>query len=264
MSAWSECDLDALRSHDYSLIMKRLLPYLCLFFLALSCSAKRDALCTVPVLTDYRLHYPDRALERGLEGTVVLRLVVKEDGKTEDVQIHRSSGFLLLDSAAIRTAETFIFSPAVVRDTPTRSRIILPVEFKLTGMDFETWITEVAVLQEKIKRSQSSKDIEELYNLYKRLIYSTRYEADMDVNAYIEDAVETETADVWGGYWSAYPAAVLLFIDIMKRYPDSFTSLRAQVDFKNYMEEEAIRIHRILSQSHSHTLINRLYDAVGN
>ena len=242
--------------------MKRLLLCLCLFFFVLSCSAKRDTLCTVPVLTDYRLNYPDRALERGLEGTVVLRLVVNENGKTEDVQIYKSSGFLMLDSAALQTAETFIFSPAVVDDKPTRSRIILPVEFKLTGMDFETWITEVAVLQEKIRRSQSSRDIEELYNLYKRLIYSTRYRTDTEVNAYIEDAVITETATVWDGYWSSYPAPVLLFVDIMKRYPDSFTSLRAQVDFRNYMEEEAIRIHRILSQSRSYTLINRLYDAV--
>lgn len=227
-----------------------------------SCSAKRNALCSVPVLTDYRLHYPDRALERGLEGTVMLRLIVNEGGKTQDVQIYHSSGFLLLDSAAIRTAETFIFSPAVVGDKPTRSRIILPVEFKLTDMDFETWITEVAVLQERIRRGQSSRDIEELYNLYKRLIYSTRYKTDMNVNAYIEDAIVTEAAELWDGYWSLYPAAVLLFIDIMKRYPDSFASLRAQVDFKNYMEDEAIRIHRILSQSHSYTLINRLYNSL--
>ena len=235
-----------------------------LLFIVLSCSAKRDALCSVPVLTDYRLHYPDRALERGLEGTVVLRLLVNAEGKTDDVRIHRSSGFHLLDSAAIRTAETFIFAPAVVDDKPTQSHIILPVEFKLTGMDFETWITEVVVLQEKIRRSQSSKDIEDLYNLYKRLIYSIRYKTDMDVNTYIEDAVATETAELWEGYWSLYPAAVLLFIDIIKRYPDSFMSLRAQVDFKQYMEDEAIRIHRELSQSHSYTLINRLYNAIGD
>jgi TonB family protein len=242
--------------------MKRLLLSLGVLFILWSCTAKRDTLCTVPVLTDYRLYYPDEALERGLEGTVVLRLVVNEDGRTENVEIHQSSGFLLLDSAAVRTAATFIFSPAVMRDKPTRSRITLPVEFKLTGMDFETWITEVKVLQDKIDRSQNSKDIEGLYNLYKRLIYSTRYKADMEVNHYIEDAVENATAELWDGYWSAYPAGVLLFIDIMKRYPDSFTSLRAQVDFKNYMEEEAIRMHRFLSQSHSYTLINRLYDAV--
>ncbi len=244
--------------------MKRLLLSFGLLFILWSCTAKRDALCTVPVLTDYRLYYPDEALERGLEGTVVLHLVVNEEGRTENVQIHSSSGFLLLDSAAVRTAATFIFSPAVVRDKPTRSRITLPVEFKLTDMDFETWITEVVVLQEKINRSQNSKDIEGLYNLYKRLIYSTRYESDMKVNDYIEDAVEPQTADIWDGYWSAYPAAVLLFIDIIKRYPDSFTSLRAQVDFKKYMEEEAIRMHRFLSQSHSYTLINRLYDSIGD
>lgn len=255
-------DLDALPRYDYILVMKHVFLYASLLFIVVSCSVKRDALCGVPVLTDYRLYYPDRALERGLEGTVMLRLVVNEQGKTEDVRIHRSSGFPLLDSAAIRTAETFIFSPAVVGDKPTRSHIILPVEFKLTGMDFDTWITEVAVLQEKIKRGASSKDIEELYNLYKRLIYSTRYKTDMDVNAYIEDAIVTETAEIWDGYWSLYPAAVLLFIDIVKRYPDSFTSLRARVDFKDYMEGEAIMMHRILSQSHSYTLINRLYNAV--
>lgn len=218
----------------------------------------------MPVLTDYRLYYPDEALERGLEGTVVLRLVVTEDGRTEDVHIYRSCGYILLDSAAVRTAETFVFSPAVVHDRTTRSRIMLPLEFKLSDMNLETWITEVKVLQQKIERSQKSEDIEELYNFYKQLIYSTRLKESVEVNDYIKDAVLERTATLWEGYWLYYSASSLLFIDIIRRYPHAFVSMRAEVDYRKYIDGEVTRIRRVLLSEKAEILIDRLYNALND
>lgn len=226
------------------------------------CSSKKSILNTVPVLMDYRLFYPDEALERGLEGKVIVSLIVTDEGKAKDVTIHESSGYYLLDSAAVRTANTFVFSPATLRNKPVKSAVQMPVEFILKNIDFETWIAEVKILQRKIERQYSKETIEELYNLYKKLIYSTRFEKDSDVNDYIKDAVLNSTGKLWEGYWSVYPGSIILFIDIVNRYPDSFMSLKAGADFNKFIKEEATRIRHTIPYPKSDTIINRLYNAM--
>jgi len=65
----------------------------------------------------------------------------------------------------------------------------MPVEFKLKDIDLDTWITEVKVLQNHIARHYNKVYLRELYGLYKKLIYSTRFKKDLDINSYIKDAV---------------------------------------------------------------------------
>ncbi len=228
------------------------------------CSSKRDTLKSVPVLLDYKLFYPDEALERRLEGKAIVSVLVTEDGKAEDVHIYKSSGSYLLDSAAVRTAKTFVFSPATLRNNPVKSSVLMPVEFRLRDIDFEAWITELKILQKRIERDYSKESIEELYTLYKKLIFSTRHERAFDINDYIKEAVLDSTRKLWEGYWSAYPASSILFIDVMNRYPDSFISLKARADFNKFFKEEAVRIRHTLPYPKSDTIINRLINAVEN
>ncbi len=236
---------------------------LAFFVLSFSvCSSKRDILRSVPVLMEYKLFYPDEALERGLEGKAVVSLTVTEDGEAENVRVYQTSGNHLLDSAAVRTAKTFVFSPATLRDRPVKSTIVMPVEFRLRGIHFEAWITEIKILQQRIERSYNKENIEELYNLYKKLIYSTRAGKAIDINDYIKAAVLDSTSKLWDGYWSLYPASSILFIDIIHRYPDSFASLRARADFNKFIKEERIKIHNIIPSPKSDTLISRLQKAV--
>jgi hypothetical protein len=78
------------------------------------------------------------------------------------------------------------------------------------------------------------------------------------MNDYIKQAVLKSTAQVWDGFWSSYPAAIILFIDIIERYPDSFTSLRARADYNEYLTKESLRIQLMLPHPKSDTLIERL------
>lgn len=79
-----------------------------------------------------------------------------------------------------------------------------------------------------------------------------------DINDYVSIAVLKSTAGLWEGYWDLYPAVSLLFIDIMKRYPDSYIRLHAEADFKKFLQEERIWIHQKLDDEKSFALINRL------
>ena len=51
------------------------------------------------------LNYPQAAKEQGLFGSLILHVAIKADGELEDVRVVRSSGFEVLDEAAIRIVQ---------------------------------------------------------------------------------------------------------------------------------------------------------------
>ena len=218
----------------------------------------------VPVLLDYKLHYPGEAMEQGLEGIVWVRVYVGKDGKAKDAKIEKSSGNYLLDSAAVRTAKTFTFSPTMSGDKKIESRVLVPIEFKLKEVHPEFWLTEVKVLQKMIENQYNKEWIIDLYERYKEMIYTPIKSRDLELNQYIKQAVLDTTAKLWEGFWISYPANILLFVDIINRYPESFTRLEAQADFNNYFKNEKIRIRHSFSQPLTDTLVNRLSKAVGD
>lgn len=56
--------------------------------------------------------YPRRALERNIEGTVKLELLVLSTGRVAEVKVLSSSGHRLLDDAAEKAVAQWIFEPA--------------------------------------------------------------------------------------------------------------------------------------------------------
>lgn len=71
--------------------------------------------------------YPAAARRAGEQGTVLLELVVAPDGRPTEVNILRSSGFPLLDQAAIDAVRKWRFSTK----ESGFARLQLPVTFKL-------------------------------------------------------------------------------------------------------------------------------------
>jgi protein TonB len=79
--------------------------------------------------------YPRRARMMGWEGTVVLRVIVSADGTVAEVAIHRSSGYPLLDQAAVMAARSRRFVPARDGGFTTSSVAEMPVRFVLTHIE---------------------------------------------------------------------------------------------------------------------------------
>lgn len=75
--------------------------------------------------------YPRRALRRGDEGTVMVRVDVGPDGVPTSVGISRSSRSRELDRAAIEAVERWRFHPAMADGRPTVGTVVIPVEFDL-------------------------------------------------------------------------------------------------------------------------------------
>jgi periplasmic protein TonB len=75
--------------------------------------------------------YPTIARRRGWEGTVYLRVYVEEDGLASHIAIEHSSGYQVLDQAALSTVGNWKFSPAHSGGLMFSSWVTIPVQFSL-------------------------------------------------------------------------------------------------------------------------------------
>ena len=97
-----------------------------------------DAPLTPPLANADYLHnpapsYPDAAISRGYEGTVLLNVQVRADGKVQTIRIHQSSGYPSLDDAARDTVRRWSFVPARRGSQPVSGWVVVPVDFSLNS-----------------------------------------------------------------------------------------------------------------------------------
>ena len=92
---------------------------------------------TVPVFSpstypsDQKPAYPENARRRKQEGIVVLAVEVSAKGRALQVEVETSSGFPLLDKAALDDVRHGRFKPALLDGVPTASHVLVPVRFQL-------------------------------------------------------------------------------------------------------------------------------------
>ncbi len=75
--------------------------------------------------------YPRRARREGLEGRVVLSVLVTNTGSVKNISVSETSGVSLLDEAAVAAVTEWSFVPAKIRDTTVESTKLIPIRFQL-------------------------------------------------------------------------------------------------------------------------------------
>ncbi|WP_307833671.1 energy transducer TonB [Candidatus Symbiopectobacterium sp. 'North America'] len=82
------------------------------------------------------------AISRGQEGTVLLNVQVRPDGKVQTLTIQKSSGYPALDNAARDTVLRWSFVPARRGSQAVSGWVVVPIDFSLnslgSGYDFRT------------------------------------------------------------------------------------------------------------------------------
>jgi protein TonB len=73
--------------------------------------------------------YPDLAREARIEGTVIVRALVGDDGRVVEVLVVES--VLGLDEAALAAVQDAVFEPAVQQGRAVGAWVLLAVEFRL-------------------------------------------------------------------------------------------------------------------------------------
>ena len=92
----------------------------------------------IPVITEPSFLYPPKppkyprqARRRNQQGTVLVEVLVDENGETLDVEIYESSGFPLLDRAAVKAVTSWELQPKIVGGKAVLSKVQVPVRFFL-------------------------------------------------------------------------------------------------------------------------------------
>jgi protein TonB len=76
--------------------------------------------------------YPVAARRRHEEGLVILTVNVTAEGHAAKVSIKKSSGFKLLDAAAVEAVQDWEFQPARLGPVSLESEVEVPIRFELT------------------------------------------------------------------------------------------------------------------------------------
>ena len=79
--------------------------------------------------------YPDSARKEGHEGTVVLRVLVDEKGRSKSLEVDRSSGFQTLDKAALNTVRDWRFNAARHGNQHVEAWVKIPIVFRLADLN---------------------------------------------------------------------------------------------------------------------------------
>jgi protein TonB len=76
-------------------------------------------------------NYPAIAIQRGWQGTVILRVSIDANGQVVKVEVARTSGFPVLDGAAATAVRRWRGRPAMQGGQASATVELLPVRFKL-------------------------------------------------------------------------------------------------------------------------------------
>ena len=124
----------------------RIFQWMAIASVALACSKPDNGTVKLPAQTpavsgdeppvmvspESPVEYPPALFAQRIEGKVILRMFVDTAGTVvpESTKIAESSGYPLLDSAAIRAAPNFRFAPALRNGEPVATLFLQPVHFR--------------------------------------------------------------------------------------------------------------------------------------
>jgi len=75
--------------------------------------------------------YPKLAQRRGYQGSTVLHVEVSKDGKAIKVDVQRSSGFAVLDDAALNAVKDWVFEPGTRDGNPVAGSTEVTIRFEI-------------------------------------------------------------------------------------------------------------------------------------
>lgn len=208
---------------------KNVISYLIMVILFSACSHEIEKITEnsfVPptVKTQPRLLYPKDAQERGYTGSVKIIFTVLDNGAVDKASVVKSTGYEMLDVAALDYCKQIIFIPAVRNGKNVSSRIVWDINFNISDVNIEanSYLMEIEHLYRSIKyaitddeKKQTQKQILRLHNEFVNNMKDA-----IGFNLVLKRVLLPEVIDEWKNVWDSWPLSFLLYHDFIQRFND--------------------------------------------
>ena len=78
-----------------------------------------------------RAEYPELAIQVGMEGEVIVQVMIDKNGRVIHAEIFRSAANVLLESAALEAARQYLFKPGMQGNVPVKCQAHVRFVFRL-------------------------------------------------------------------------------------------------------------------------------------
>lgn len=172
------------------------------------------------------LDYPLQAKLAQIQGDVILALDIDEQGRVEHAAIAKSSGFPVLDDAALRYAQSLRFRPARVGRRAVRAHTELLLKFRLSQEKFDPdrWVDEVLGLQSDLRKASGERKREVLERLLEAYVAFARYaqsQRNPSLSQKASAVVSPSVRERWRSFWGVHPAGFTVLDDYLERCDDA-------------------------------------------
>jgi len=170
--------------------------------------------------------YPREAEEKELEGRVEMYLLVTKTGDVSLVRISKSSGFKILDNAAIEYAKKLRFDPATEKGNPINVWLSWMVNYETIAGYFVPKVyvgkvLELFELADQFNGDEKKRILQEILYEHEDYIRHILENPHLNYNEEIINLVSVEVYECWENLWQYWPLGFVVFHDFVIRYPDS-------------------------------------------
>jgi len=222
-----------------------------------SCAGTHQRLKPPRLHSEMKLDYPLAAQMDHIEGAVDLGVFVSHTGLPLEVKLLKSSGYSVLDTAALAFTRKVNFEPAEVDGKNISAWTRLVLRYRLTEVPFDRsrWVGDVKHLQKQATAEADGSAQEgiyrSLYTQYVGLINYADSRPDPSLNDLIRKVIDPSTEAYWQPFFKNYIAVFALWDDFLRRYANSSLAERVKEDLMDSLAEPKRRLQQEATKSDS-------------
>jgi TonB family protein len=212
-----------------------------------------------------RLLYPKIAEEENYSGDVKALIYISETGVVSKVDVLESSGYDILDEAAVDYFKRFIFKPATGNGKPISCRAIWNIQFNLVDQksNAKDYVEEILDLfnEVAVAAGEEKNEIQDnIFSLHKQFVNSMWNSANF--NATIAKVVSPEIVKEWTNGLNGYPLSFLLYHDFTARFPDYHNLSEVKKELENSLKSDIEYINQSPARSNGTSVQQELLNKI--
>ncbi len=232
---------------------------LLLILILLTGCATRSTLIHPKLVEKVKLVYPAEAEAMGIEGETNITLKISEQGFVDETRIVKTSGYDILDKAALEYAEKLKYDPAMENGKPVSIWMSLVIDFNLKKMPFDPVVYTETIkniykrLEKETNDSISVTLRHKALVLHERYIRLTETTPEHNYNNYLEKFIDKDIKKQWAPLWKDISLRFLVFYDYILRNGGTDEARYAKASLVYFFRQDLNMINMVLDRKSAKT-----------